>query len=68
MNTYQQWDMFHLNHQERLHEAEMMRLSKLCEKQPSRLGKLVMQLRQRLAAQQATQPGTPSSLKLAQPE
>ena len=68
VNTYQQWEMFHLNHQERLQEAEMLRLSKLCEKQPSWLGKLVRNVRQRLAAQHAAQPNPQPSLNLAQPE
>jgi hypothetical protein len=60
--------MFHLNHQERLQEAERLRLSKLCEQQPSWLAKLVTQLRQRLTTQQRSQPGTSPGLKLAQPE
>lgn len=68
MNTYQQWEMFHLNHQERLQEAEKMRLSRLCEKEPSRLGRLVANLRQRLARQHDRQPNAQPSLNLAQPE
>lgn len=68
MNTYQQWEMYHLNHQERLQEAEKSRLARLCEKQPSRLGKLVANLRQRLFTHTSAERATQPSLKLAQHE
>lgn len=68
MNTYQQWEMFHLNHQERLQEAERLRLSRLCETQPSWLGRLATTLRRWLATQHGSHSSTPASLNLAQPK
>ena len=64
MNTFQQWEFFHLNHQERLREAELMRLSRQCRTNPSLLSKLMISLRQRLASR----PRVQRTLELAQPK